>query len=997
MAGDLKTQIAVGVDGTGVTAGVEGIKKSLDTLGQKAVAVGKQASQGIDAIGTGAAPAASKVDAATKNMIGSIQRQIAVMEAGSKSGADYYRVLAGQRGIDTSALKPYLDQLDAITAKQKAAQSAIQGAAPALEKVGISAAQTANALRGVPAQFTDIVTSLQGGQAPLTVFLQQGGQLKDMFGGAGAAARAVGGYILGLINPFTVAAAAAAGLALALQQGSKESQAYEKALILTGNALGTTVGQLQATATAISKTVGTQAAAAEALTALATSGKIAASSMQEVGTATVLMSRVLGTSIDDAVASFVKLADEPAKASAKLNEQYHYLNVATFERIRTLEEQGNKEAATALAQSSLANALTSRLQGVEAQAGSLERGWRALADGAKGAWDAMLGIGRTQSVGDRLAQAQAKLQESQTQAGRGSAYATLYGPAIAKQTQDVADLSRQALREQDAAAAQGEKVRTDQAQIGASERLKILTNEIQTNADKRKKAVRDLNNDLKTLDKPTSGPEYDKLVANINDKFKDPKEAKAKAFQDDAGTKYLETLRQQAAVLQEQLAGTGKLTDAEKEQAKFAQLIADLKGKGQLTAEQKSLQAAQDKITAQLQLNVLTEREIGFQKILADDAKRRAEAEKATANAVEGDRVRIADSLNRQREQYDDRLGVVGMGSQAAEELRSLQQVEREYSRMLAQRTAQAAQNGTLEGDAYKQGVKDIAAARAQALGINEDYYARLRAMQGDWSLGAAQAIANYRDESANIFKQVEQLTGNAFKGMEDALVKFATTGKLSFKDLANSILADLVRIQVRASITTAIGGAGGSGGLSSLIGAVSGGLSGSSAASAANVIGGSDKLGSMISLMGLTKGLSEGGYTGEGSKYQPAGVVHAGEYVINADSTRKLGLDFLGKLNGYADGGLVSSTPAAVSPNYASIAAMKSGGGGGGDVQVHIQNIGAPVSAQVKRSQTADGGLRLDVLLEQIKDAVADDIGNGSGSVSRAMEGRYGLRTAVS
>lgn len=966
MAGDLKTQIAVGVDGTGVTAGVEGIKKSLDTLGQKAVAVGKQASGGLDGIGAGAGSAATKVAAAERSMINSIQRQIAVMEAGSKSGAEYYRVLAGQRGVDVNSLAPYLAQLDALALKQKA--------------VGVSAGQTAAAMRQLPAQFSDIAVSLQGGQNPLSVLLQQGSQIKDSFGGVGAASKALGGYIIGLINPFTVAAAAGTAFALAMYQGNAESQAYAKALILTGNALGTTTSQLQSTATAISKTVGTQAAAAEALTALATSGKISASAMQDVGTATVLMSRVLGTSIDDAVASFVKLADEPAKASAKLNEQYHYLNVATFERIRTLEEQGNKEAATALAQSSLANALTSRLQGVEAQAGSLERGWRALADGAKGAWDAMLGLGRTQSIGDRLGQAQAKLQESQAQAGRSGAFASFYAPAIAKQAQEVADLSRQALREQDAAAAQGEKVRTDQAQIGASERLKILTNEIRTNAEKRKKALDDLNNDFKTLNKPTSGAEYDKLVANIYDRFKDQKSPAVKAFQDDAGTKYLETLRQQAAVLQEQLSGTGKLTDAEKEQAKFAQLIADIKGKGQLTAEQKSLQAAQDKIAAQLQINVLTEREIGFQKILADDAKRRADAEKATANAVEGDRVRIAESLNRQREQYDDRLGVVGMGSQAAEELRSLQQVEREYARMLAQRTIQASQAGTLEGEAYKQGVREIAAARAQALDINADYYTRLRAMQGDWSLGASQAIANYRDESANVFKQVEQLTGNAFKGMEDALVKFATTGKLSFKSLADSIVADLVRIQVRASISSVIGGAGGAGGLSSLLGAITGGLSGSSAAGAANVIGGDDKLGSMISLMGLTKNAAGGVYNSPNLSAFSGSIVDKPTY--------------------FAKGGNVmgEAGPEAILPlKRGSDGKLGISGGGGGDIQVNIQNNGAPVSAQVKRSQTAEGGLRLDVLLEQIKDAVADDIGSGSGSVSRSLEGRYGLRTAVS
>nr|GFC27967.1 hypothetical protein [Tanacetum cinerariifolium] len=118
-------------------------------------------------------------------------------------------------------------------------------------KTGISAKQTAAALRGVPAQFTDIATSLQGGQAPLTVFLQQGGQLKDMFGGAGPAAKALGGYVLGLINPFTVAAAAAGGLALAYKGGSDEATAFNQSLISTGNFAGATGSSLSAMAQSV--------------------------------------------------------------------------------------------------------------------------------------------------------------------------------------------------------------------------------------------------------------------------------------------------------------------------------------------------------------------------------------------------------------------------------------------------------------------------------------------------------------------------------------------------------------------------------------------------------------------------------------------------------------------------------------------------------------------------------------------------------------------------
>lgn len=121
------------------------------------------------------------------------------------------------------------------------------------------------ALRGVPAQFTDIIVSLQGGMSPLTVLLQQGGQLKDMFGGAGPAAKALGGYVLGLVNPFTVAAAAMGALGLAYYQGSEEQDSFRQSLVTTGNAAGATTAGLAAMARQVSATVGTTGAAAAVL------------------------------------------------------------------------------------------------------------------------------------------------------------------------------------------------------------------------------------------------------------------------------------------------------------------------------------------------------------------------------------------------------------------------------------------------------------------------------------------------------------------------------------------------------------------------------------------------------------------------------------------------------------------------------------------------------------------------------------------------------------
>lgn len=72
--------------------------------------------------------------------------------------------------------------------------------------------------------------------------------------------------------------------------------------------------------------------------------------------------------------------------------------------------------------------------------------------------------------------------------------------------------------------------------------------------------------------------------------------------------------------------------------------------------------------------------------------------------------------------------------------------------------------------------------------------------------------------------------------------------------------------------------------------------------------------------LLGMLFGFADGGYTGDGGKYQPAGVVHRGEYVLSKEATRRAGvanLDALhSSLKGYASGGYVGSAPAILKPD---------------------------------------------------------------------------------
>ena len=167
----------------------------------------------------------------------------------------------------------------AATAVREAAKAADAGAASATklgtanDKATMSAKQLTAATRNLPAQFTDIATSLQAGQSPLTVFLQQGGQLKDMFGGAGAAAKAMGTYVLGLINPFTVAAAAVVTFLVGLAKGQAEMSEFNRVTVLNGGAARATADDLNTMAASLDNVAGvTRGQAAEALGTMVNAG-----------------------------------------------------------------------------------------------------------------------------------------------------------------------------------------------------------------------------------------------------------------------------------------------------------------------------------------------------------------------------------------------------------------------------------------------------------------------------------------------------------------------------------------------------------------------------------------------------------------------------------------------------------------------------------------------------------------------------------------------------
>ena len=361
-----------------------------------------------------------------------------------------------------------LDTFDEFYTKLQAQRVAVTGASDTLRAGAISAGQYQQAMRQLPMQITDITTSLASGMPVWLVAVQQGGQIKDSFGGWANAGRA----LISTINPLTLAIAgitvAAGATIAAFIQGGAEAYEFEKAIALTGNSAGISSDRLAQMAQRIDGVSGTQRQAAAALAEVTAAGKFTADQIELIGTTAVVMENGVGQAVSATVDQFKRLAEEPTEASAALNEQYNYLTVSVYEQIAALEAQGNQAGAAQLAMESLAEAMQSRATEIAGNLGLVESAWQGIKNVAAAAWDAMLDVGRADTLEDKLASI-ARMRNEAMYGVRGDRAGTGIDPAL----QARLDAEEQGLREQirlrdEQAQQEGEAAQANREAIAAS-------------------------------------------------------------------------------------------------------------------------------------------------------------------------------------------------------------------------------------------------------------------------------------------------------------------------------------------------------------------------------------------------------------------------------------------------------------------------------------------------------------------------------------------------
>ncbi|MEQ4694506.1 phage tail tape measure protein [Providencia manganoxydans] len=668
----------------------------------------------------------------------------------SLSRTEMLRLQAAQLGVSSSA--------DIYIRKLEKQNSALKG-------VTLTSGQYRQAMRQLPMQMTDIVTSLASGMPPWLVAVQQGGQIKDSFGGFGNSLKA----ITSLITPWKVAMFGGVGaltaFGVAAYQGSKELSEYNKQLVLTGNYAGKTKSQLNDLARALSGDGITQYKMADALAQVVGSGSFSGSQVDMVANVAAKMEKATGQSIDETIKQFQRLKDQPVQAVMELDKSLHFLTATQLEQITTLQEQGRSSEAAKLAMESYANAMDDRTKQIKENLGALERAWVWVGDAAKEAWDKMLDIDREETAEDEI-----KRLEDYISRFDGSIYT--FGMDDRKQR--LAEL-REIKFQNDIKAARDKAERNEEErkkrQFTADQKLKKDYENAEDRHQRRLSEIKNSGASKPIIDESIKREEirYKKELSRETPRV--AKTPKGKAYKPDLGTRNdesaqaeLTSLQAQLKLLEQHSAATDFISQQRKnlqlEQAKFdvleeasktRKLSFDeqslLKNKESILASKKQLADLGDKIAKQEHLNKLQ-----------DQADKYVKQQEARQKA-------ITDSLGKSTLELQRALEI--------EQLRSVYGDTPQWDKV------QSAKQSTFD--------KEDAARK-------------------DWLAGMETAWGNYKDVALDANAQIQNVTSAALNGFSTQLTNVLFNSEAKFRDFTVSILKMIAEMQIQKFLV----GAGG-------------------------------------------------------------------------------------------------------------------------------------------------------------------------------------------
>ncbi|HAM4040669.1 phage tail tape measure protein [Escherichia coli] len=759
-------------------------------------------------------------------------------------------------GLDTDARKT-----------AGAVEQSLNRQALAAQKAGISVGQYKAAMRTLPAQFTDIATQLAGGQNPWLILLQQGGQVKDSFGGMIPMFRGLAGAITLPMVGVTSLAVATGALAYAWYQGDSTLSEFNKTLVLSGNQAGLTADRMLTLSRAGQAAGLTFNQARESLAALVNAGVRGGEQFDAINQSVARFASASGVEVDKVAEAFGKLTTDPTSGLMAMARQFRNVTAEQIAYVAQLQRSGDEAGALQAANDIATKGFDEQTRRLKENMGTLETWADKTGKAFKSMWDAILDIGRPESSADMLASAQKAFDEadkkwqwyqsrSQRRGKTSSFRANLQG---AWDDRENARLGLAAATLQSDMEKAGELAARDRAERESSQ-LKY-TGEAQkayerllTPLEKYTARQEELNKALK--DGKILQADYNTLMASAK---KDYESTQKKP----SGVKVSAGERQEDRAHAAMLALETELRTLEKHSG----------------VNEKISQQRRDLWEAENQYVVL--KEAATKRQLSEQEKSLLAHEKETLE-YKRQLAELGDKVEHQK-----RLNELAQQAARFEQQQSAKQAAiSAKARGLTDRQAQRESEEQRLRDVYG----DNPDALAKATSALKNTWSAEEQLRGSWMAGLKSGWGEWAESATDSFSQVKSAATQTFDGIAQNMAAMLTGSEQNWRGFTRSVLSMLTEIFLKQAMVGIVGRIG-----SAIGGAFGGGASAST--------------GTAIQAAAANFHFATGGFTGTGGKYEPAGIVHRGEFVFTKEATSRIGVGNLYRLmRGYAEGGYVGA-----------------------------------------------------------------------------------------
>ncbi|HHO8515388.1 TPA: phage tail length tape measure family protein, partial [Klebsiella pneumoniae] len=640
----------------------------------------------------------------------------------------------------------------------------------AAKRAGISIGQYNNAMRMLPAQLTDVATQLAGGQSPWLILLQQGGQVKDSFGGLIPTFRGLLGAVSPLAAGVAALTAAGAGIGYIFYQGTSTLSDFNKTLTLSGNTAGLTTDRMLALAKSGQQAGLTFDQTTDSLTALINAGVGAGARFDDLSQSVAKFSTASGIPIEKVAEAFGKLTNDPTSGLIAMAQQFHNVTAEQIDYVAQLQRSGDEAAALQAANDAATKGFNTQTQSLIDNMGTIERSADSLKRAFKSMWDAALDLGRPDTAEEMVSKAQSVFKQADDiwNLRKNDRYVNDEARARFWNDRESARLALD-MAQQQAGIAKASAAAAEKEAEAESEKQKYAAQaqanyaKSQTALEKYTARQNELNKALKeghilqadyAINMAAAKKEYEATLK----KTPKPKGVKVSAGDRSSDQTDAETLQlmTQLKLLQQHTGLNDTISQQRKNlwslQSKFA-VIEEASKTRALSKDEQSLLASKDKVLAQAEVNAKLGDQIVAQERL---------------NKLQDNSLKYVTQMQEKTAALTDSAGLSDKDAQRNSERAQLRQGWKN-------------QGGSLEDEGYQ---KELSAL--------EGYYAAQDEMRNNWLAGVQSSWENYADMATNYNQIAADTTNTALGGvtsnLQQGLYDLATQSEDAGDALSNMV-----------------------------------------------------------------------------------------------------------------------------------------------------------------------------------------------------------------